>query len=91
MRYVGATRWFIATPFVLEGIIIGVVSSTVAYFIEMKIYEYITQMMAGSNIGLITLIPFSDINTYIFFGFLAIGIFTGVVGSLISLRKRVEA
>ena len=90
MRYVGATRWFIATPFILEGIIIGVFSGVAAFFIEKQIYQYITSMM-GSGLGLISLISFESMSAYIFWGFMAVGVFTGVIGSMISLRRRIEA
>lgn len=90
MRYVGATRWFIATPFVLEGVIIGVLSSIVSFFIEKQVYQYITSMM-GSGLGLIRLIAFDSLANYIFWGFMAVGVFTGIIGSLISLRRRIEA
>jgi len=90
MRYVGATRWFIATPFVLEGIIIGVLSSIVSFFIEKQVYQYITSMM-GSGLGLIKLIAFDELSNLIFWSFMGVGVFTGIIGSLISLRRRIEA
>ncbi len=90
MRYVGATRWFIALPFVLEGIIIGVVSSIAAFAIEAQIYQYITSMM-GSGLGLIKLIAFEDLSNLLFWGFMGVGVCTGIIGSLISLRRRIEA
>ncbi len=90
MRYVGATRWFIALPFVLEGIIIGLLSSFIAYAIETQVYRYVTSMM-GSGLGLIKLIAFEDLSSLVFFGFVAVGVCTGIIGSLLSLRRRIEA
>ena len=37
MRYVGATEWFVILPFIFEGIIIGLISSGLAYLVEMYI------------------------------------------------------
>ncbi len=90
MRYVGATRWFIALPFVLEGIIIGVVSGLIAYIIESQVYYYVYSMM-DSGLGLIKLIEFKELSLLLLLGFLAVGVCTGIIGSLISLRRRIEA
>ena len=90
MRYVGAARWFIATPFILEGVIIGLVASGLAFFIEGQIYMYITSMITG-ELGLIKLIPYAELRDLMLYSFLGVGVLTGVVGSILSLRKRVEA
>ena len=41
MRYVGATGWFITLPFIFEGVIIGLFSSGIAFFVEKFAYGYI--------------------------------------------------
>ena len=90
MKYVGAARWFVATPFILEGVIIGLVASALAFFAEGQIYMYITSMIS-SELGLIKLIPYMELRDLMLYSFLGVGVFTGVLGSIISLRKRVEA
>ena len=89
MRYVGATRWFIAFPFVLEGIIIGIVASLLAFLIEGQIYSSICRMIAG-DISLIKLIPYDDLSMMMLGGFVSVGVLTGIIGSFISLRKPIE-
>ena len=89
MRYVGATRWFISLPFVLEGIIIGAIASLQGYLLTEYVYNYMTKMI-GSDVGLITLVKFSDISAMIFFIFVFVGLFTGILGSVVSLHKRIE-
>ena len=87
MRYVGATGTFISLPFIIEGIIIGLVSSVIGYFIEMYVYSYVTKMV-DSEIGqIISVYPFDDIKLYVLFGFLGVGIVTGIIGSVISLGR----
>lgn len=86
MRYVGATGWFISLPFVLEGIIIGLVASVCAYFIEWYIYSYIEKMMAV-DLQMISIIGFSEIGNLVLLGFIALGIVTGIIGSSLSLNK----
>lgn len=86
MRYVGATSSFITLPFVFEGAIIGVISGSLAYFIEWYVYKYIEDMML-SDLPIITFLKFSDAALYVFLGFIGIGVVTGVIGSCISLSR----
>lgn len=86
MRYVGATGWFISLPFVFEGIIIGLFASICAYFIEWYIYSYIETLVIN-DLQMITIMQFSDIGGYVLWGFIGIGIVTGIIGSCISLSK----
>ena len=89
MRYVGATGWFISLPFVLEGIIIGLLASVLAYFIEWYVYSYIETMVA-TDLPMISLIGFADISKFVLIGFISIGVVTGVIGSSISLSKYIK-
>ena len=90
MRFVGATNWFIALPFVIEGAIIGIISGVGAYFLQWYMYNYVQKMMI-SDYQLIKILDFSTVNVYILIGFLFIGVLTGVIGSSISLRKYMKA
>ncbi len=86
MRYVGATGWFISLPFVIEGIIIGLFASISAYFIEWYIYSYIETMFT-TDLQMITIMPFPEISNLLLYGFLVVGVITGIIGSSISLSK----
>jgi len=86
MRYVGATGWFISLPFILEGMIIGLIASVLAYFIEWYVYSYIETLVA-TDLQMISLIAFSDISKFVLIGFIALGVITGAIGSTISLNK----
>jgi cell division transport system permease protein len=90
MRYVGATGWFITLPFIFEGMIIGLVASVIAYFVESLVYGYIERTML-SGLEMLKIIPFGEINLMVFLQFLAVGIITGVIGSLISLGKYLKS
>ncbi|MBQ8747802.1 MAG: permease-like cell division protein FtsX [Clostridia bacterium] len=90
MRYVGATGWFITLPFLIEGIIIGLVSSVAAYFAELYFYQYI-QRIVLSDLDMITLIPAESLQMPLLWAFLAIGVISGVIGSAISLGKYLKA
>ncbi len=86
MRYVGATGWFITLPFLIEGIIIGLLASIVAFFVEWYFYGYV-ETLVMSDLKMITIAGFSAIQKYVLGGFVGLGIFTGVIGSSISLGK----
>ena len=86
MQYVGATGWFISLPYIIEGAVIGLVSSVAAYFIEWYIYTYIERLVV-SDLQMINFIHFSDIRSYVLWGFIGLGVITGVLGSMISLGR----
>ena len=90
MRYIGATRWFIALPFELEGIIIGILSGIVAFMTQGYIYGYVRDMIT-SDMQMIEVVPFSEMKVLLFFGCLIIGVVTGFIGSVISINKNLNA
>ncbi len=90
MRYIGATDWFVILPFIFEGIIIGIISAVIGFFVEWCLYDYVIRMMDGS-FEFIELLGFGDIGLMLGGIFLAIGVVTGIVGSTISTRKHLKA
>lgn len=92
MRYVGATNWFITLPFLFEGIIIGLVSSAAAYFVQYYIYLYAQGTVIDSTIfQFIAVINYDSLKYKIMAAFAAVGIVTGIIGSGFSLRKYLKA
>ena len=85
MKSVGATNSFVQLPFVVEGIILGVVAGVLSLFAVWGIYEVAVKSFADvfRSIGL-TALTFTDYALPIF---IAIGIVSGVGGSLITMRK----
>ena len=90
MRYVGATKWFITLPFVFEGMLIGLIASGVAYLVEWYMYTYIGRMVAEES-TILRIVPFAQVDGAVILGFLAVGLFSGIVGSIISLSKYLKA
>lgn len=86
MRYVGASGFFVAFPFVLEGVILGFLSSSAAFGLQYYIYQLFAVKIVGSS-GLVTILPFASMLKEFVIAFLGIGVGLGVVGSLFSLRK----
>jgi len=89
MRLVGAKNSFISKPFVIEGLVIGVIGSVIAYAIEYFIYVYGMQKLIGS-IEILSPMPFSEIALPLAGAFLVVGVLTGVLGSVISVRKHLK-
>lgn len=88
MKSVGATNSFVRLPFVVEGIILGVISGIVSLGVVWGVYELaINQFMdLFTSIGIVPL-NFIDYAWYMLGIFVAIGIISGVGGSLITMRK----
>ncbi len=86
MKAVGATNWFIRWPFMVEGVNLGIISCFVSFFMLIAIYSGIQYICAGF-IESFKLVDFWDYAWYILGIFAAIGVFTGSVGSLISMGK----
>ena len=97
MKYVGATNNFIRAPFVVEGIIIGLISSLISLMALAGLYVWIKNNIIGNgleswlnNLGVnsgLKLLDFSQMFTQITLIFLAMGIGIGVFGSMRSMRK----
>lgn len=93
MKYVGATNSFIRWPFIVEGIIIGVVSAMIAILIVGVIYNLVINGLVQAEIVKkleISFVTFSDMFNLVIAIYMALGIGIGVIGSSISMRKYLE-
>ena len=86
MRYIGATNFFIVFPFLLEGIIIGMISGIIAFAAQSYIYKSAVEAVNKMNSGL-EFIDFSDMSVLLFTGFIVTGALCGLFGSGLSSRK----
>ncbi|MBR5459588.1 MAG: permease-like cell division protein FtsX [Clostridia bacterium] len=86
MRYIGATDLFISLPYLIEGLIIGIVSAALAFGAQFLLYKYLMLDLIG-RYDIITIIPFAELRSIIILGFTVIGIAMGFTGSIISLKK----
>ncbi len=95
MKFVGATDLFIRMPFVVEGVLLGLVSACVAYLLLWGGYSYLlnyVQEQAPVTVAsfLKNLVPFSQVAKQLFASFAAGGIMVGVFGSMIFVRKHLK-
>ncbi len=93
MKYVGATNSFIRWPFIVEGMIIGIISALITIIIVGFAYNGIAAQAVQAEILQklnISLVSFRDMLNLILIMYLGIGIGIGVLGSGMSMRKYLE-
>lgn len=87
MKYIGATDWFIRWPFIIEGMIIGLVGAVVSILLLYYLYGLAYAKATSSISIIITLVSPIYVLTNISWAFILLGIFIGAIGSIISIRK----
>ena len=84
MKAVGATDAFVRIPFVVEGMIIGLISAFVSegliYFCYRVATEKISTMFGS-------VVPFDNVAVYLLLVFIGIGVFAGALGSAFMIGK----
>ena len=92
MKYVGATNAFIRFPFLVEGMVIGLISALIAFGLLWVgthfLYQWVGQSASGwLQLAYQSLIPFVSIAPQMLLGFVAAGVLFGMVGSFIFVGK----
>lgn len=93
MKYIGATNWFVRWPFIIEGLILGLVGSLIAIVITYGLYGVVYSFMtSGSNLSFMNsyILEIGQIIGNISAVFISLGIGIGTVGSVISVRRYLE-
>ena len=86
MKYVGATDWFIRIPFILEGICLGFIGGAISAIFLRSFYSATVEKIY-STLSFLPLIEQYPFINYLTFGIILSGIFVGILGSTISLKK----
>ncbi len=85
MKSVGATDWFIRMPFLVEGIVIGLIAGLISFGLVSYIYSAaassITDVLATG------VLPYSSMLLNLLLAFIGSGVLSGAIGSLVSIRK----
>ena len=91
MKMVGATNGFIRTPFVIEGLSLGILGAAIAFGLQWGIYILITEKvmgsLAGKFISVISVLPFTDVALDVGLVFLGVGVVVGAFGGAIAIRN----
>ncbi len=90
MKYVGATNNFIRWPFIVEGMIIGVIASLISIILVGGAYGLLAEQAVNAQIMQtmnLSLVNFKEMISSIIVVYMLLGIGIGALGSVISMRK----
>ena len=91
MKMVGASNWFIRFPFVVEGLILGLLGGALAFLLEWAVYDVVaTKIMAGFMGSLISVIPFASVSAVVMAVYMGVGLVVGIFGSSIAIRNYLQ-
>ena len=93
MKYVGATDWFIRWPFIIEGIIIGLIGAILPMLVGMPMYSKTVSLFYNHIPFVENFVRFrvvGDVFSFVLPAALIFGILLGVVGSVTSIRKHLQ-
>lgn len=93
MKYIGATDFFVRSPFVIEGILIGVVGSAIplvlVYMLYNRVIEYIVGNFATLS-QLLAFLPVEELFRTLVPVSIAMGAGIGFLGSITTVRKHLR-
>lgn len=86
MKYIGATNWFIRWPFVIEGVLLGLLGAVISGAVVGYGYTLAADAVV-KNLVIINLMNPSAIIPYMMLMFIVVGVGLGFAGSAVSMRK----
>lgn len=93
MKYIGATDFFVRAPFVIEGILIGLIGSSIPlgiiYFVYNRALGFITQQFSVLS-SLLNFLTVDEIFKVLVPVSLGIGVGIGFIGSFTTVRKHLR-
>lgn len=93
MKLIGSTNSFVRAPFVIEGVVIGLIGSVIPLAILFIVYQKLIELIV-SKFGVfarnITFAPQSMVFTVLIPIGLGIGVGIGLIGSFLSIRKHLK-
>ena len=86
MKAVGATNSFVRLPFVIEGMLIGLISAFISEGLLYFCYR-IAMEAIGKTLGTTDLVSYGSVAGYLMLVFIGIGVISGILGSFIIISK----
>ena len=94
MKYIGATNTFVRMPFILEGVIIGIIGAiiplTILYFLYQKAVAAILAKFSVLTNFVNGLLPVNNVFVWLLPIGIILGIGIGFVGSMFTIRKHLR-
>ena len=93
MKYIGATDFFVRSPYVIECILIGFIGAciplVVIYFLYNEVIKYITGRFSMLT-QLLAFLPVTDVFHYLVPVSIGVGVGIGFLGSIVTVRKHLR-
>ena len=93
MKYIGATDGFVRAPFVIEGIVIGLIGAVLPlillYFLYGKAVTYVMTRFSLLN-NIVEFLPVTEVYRALLPVGLALGVGIGFLGSFVTIRKHLR-
>jgi len=95
MKYIGATDWYIRWPFLIEGLVLGLLGALVSGGLTAGVYSLLMNRLSGSRIqnnflSMFQMLPLDRIIFQIVGLFLLVGSVVGIAASMLSIRKHLR-
>ncbi len=88
MKMVGATNSFIRLPFVVEGLVLGIMGGCLAFVAEWGLYNLVTGRLVGTLTGtFLNVIPFREYALQVFVVYMAISVLVGAFGGVNAIKN----
>lgn len=88
MKMVGASNSFIRCPFIIEGLVLGLVGGGLAFLAQWGLYAALeAKVIQSIGISFVEIVPFTQVWPFVLATFLAVGILVGAVGGVIAIRN----
>ena len=86
MKYLGATNWYVRAPFLIEGMVLGLIGAALAVAVVYFGYAALVNQIKVS-IPFITPVAGGEVLQYVVGGLLGLGMLIGAFGSIVSVRR----
>ena len=93
MKYIGATDFFVRSPFVIEGMLIGLIGAAIPLGLIYVVYNVVLEYVADRFNMLSSLLSFlavEEIFNVLVPVSLGIGVGIGFLGSIVTVRKHLR-
>ena len=88
MKMVGASNGFIRLPFVIEGLVLGILGGGLGFLAQWGLYNLVTgSLMDSLAEGFLSPVQFMDVAPMVLVIYLAIGVLIGVFGGVNAIRN----
>ena len=88
MKMVGASNGFIRLPFVVEGLVLGILGGGLGFLAQWGLYDLVTKSLMESLAGdFLSVIKFMDVAPMVLVIYLGVGIVIGTFGGVNAIRN----